>query len=63
MLNNFLPKVSLSSCVEQSKKERQSDSLPNTKIVGKTDSAHSLTNTWIDDLKNLRTAISKANLK
>ncbi len=55
--------MSLSSCVEKSSKERQSTSQPEAKMEGKSGAGYSLTNTWIDDLKNFRTAVSKGDLE
>ncbi|MCX2429630.1 hypothetical protein [Pedobacter sp. GR22-10] len=55
--------ISLSSCVRKSNQERQSTNQPEAKIEGKTEAGYGLTNTWIDDLKNLRTAVSKGDLE
>jgi len=55
--------ILLSSCVGKSSKERQSTNQPEAKIEGKTEVGYALTNTWIDDLENLRTAVSKGDLE
>ena len=55
--------ISLSSCVGKSNQERQSTNRPEAKIEEKTEAGYSLTSTWIDELKNLRTAVSKGDLE
>ncbi len=55
--------ISLSSCVEKSSEERQSTGHPEAKMEGKTEAGYISTNTWIDDLKNFRAAVSKGDLE